>query len=267
MPPETSDAVVPPEAAQEASAPHPDATSGPVVISIIGSKGGAGKTTICAALASAMVFSQKRVLLIDADAQQSLYDWALRAQDKGNSSDLVLAVKVRDEEELDAVLDDAFDNNRADYILIDTAGIAGAWADIVAASSSLIITPVILTENNVLGAIKTFAWYQGLRARVDNPDDLARHITLLTRYEKTLGPKEQALYDRVRAELDLFDYAMRDRKAYRHMESDGLLGAIALRLKTSEVAIDRGQANHYIEALREVAHIFNQMLIAADQKV
>lgn len=238
----------------------------PIVVSVVGSKGGAGKTSICAALASAMVFAGKKVLLIDADIQKSLFGWAVRAKQNGFSSDLITATRVKSLDELDAALDDAFDRSNPDFVVIDTAGIAGEWAQAVVASSNLVITPVILTENNVDGAIKTHEWFQRLKERADKPEDMPAHIILLTRLERTLGPHEKKLLDKAKKELNLFNLAIRDRKAYRHMESDGLLGEIAREKKLSDNAMERGQAKHYIEALSEMSHIFNDMLLAADKE-
>ena len=236
----------------------------PIVVSVVGSKGGGGKTNICAALASAMVFAGKSVLLIDADIQKSLFGWAVRARQKGNSSDLMDATHVKSIDELNAALDDAFERSNPDFVIIDTAGIASEWAQAVVASSNLVITPVILTENNVEGAIRTHEWFERLRQRADKPEDMPPHIILLTRLERELGPHEKELFDRAKKELNLFPLAIRQRKAFWHMESDGLLGEIARQKKLSDKPMERGQAKHYIEALAEISHVFNQMLFAAD---
>jgi chromosome partitioning protein len=52
-----------------------------MILAVVNQKGGAGKTTIALNLAAAMAAQGKRVLLIDADPQQTAQDWAAIRQE------------------------------------------------------------------------------------------------------------------------------------------------------------------------------------------
>ena len=52
-----------------------------MILAVVNQKGGAGKTTIALNLAAAMAAQSKRVLLIDADPQQTAQDWAAIRQE------------------------------------------------------------------------------------------------------------------------------------------------------------------------------------------
>jgi chromosome partitioning protein len=47
-----------------------------VIIAVVNQKGGAGKTTIAVNLCAALAAERKRILLVDADPQQTAQDWA-----------------------------------------------------------------------------------------------------------------------------------------------------------------------------------------------
>ncbi len=85
------------------------------VISLLSSKGGAGKTTISVNLAQGLHLMGKRVLIADSDPQASSRDWSAQAPDE---SDMVpvLGVGTKTMEKEIASVKDSYD-----YIIIDGA--------------------------------------------------------------------------------------------------------------------------------------------------
>ena len=87
-----------------------------IVIALIGGKGGVGKTTICVQLSAEFASRGLRVLLADADPQQTAMDWAAVAESKGNTIPSVIAVGDNLRTSLPSL------SKSHDITLIDTAG-------------------------------------------------------------------------------------------------------------------------------------------------
>jgi chromosome partitioning protein len=86
------------------------------IIAVAGRKGGIGKSTIAGNLAGEFVSMGYTVVLLDADPQHSLVEWA--AQGKGLLATCVQAVKLGDPNELKVRTRAA--QKAADLVLIDT---------------------------------------------------------------------------------------------------------------------------------------------------
>lgn len=105
------------------------------VVSVIGQKGGNGKTTLTLALATAAANAGRAVAVIDLDPQTTATNWSDR---RGQDSPAVVSCQVS---RLAQVLDGARQNG-ADLVLIDTAGRSTDAAIAAARAAGLVIVPV-----------------------------------------------------------------------------------------------------------------------------
>lgn len=94
------------------------------VICVISQKGGVGKSTLAAALASYLEFKDQRVLVLDADMQGSLKSWQEQCHDAGLWADGIRVLAPETAQQASDAIDVCYDENTADVVLIDTAGVA-----------------------------------------------------------------------------------------------------------------------------------------------
>lgn len=242
-------------------------TKTPIVIAAMNRKGGIGKTTLVRALASAIVHAGKSVLLIDTDPNRALISWQLRAQENGFGSSLMACKETLDMAALNTILDEAFTAGEADFIIIDTQGGGGVWADTIAAQVHIIVAPVILARTDVEDSLKSLDWYQRLAERVDQPELLPKYCSVITRFdsktrggESKLRQSEQQHLLTVAQKLTPLSYALRQRPAYQDMDETGLLGEIARQMRADANVLKRGQALRFEEALQEATYVLNELL-------
>ncbi|CCQ75774.1 ParA family protein [Magnetospira sp. QH-2] len=125
----------------------------PIVISAIQEKGGSGKTMALALLAAHYAHAQKRVAIIDTDPQQTLRTWT---EEQGNENFPISYVEAPAPDYLPATI--AFLDEKADIVLIDTAGVKTAATFAAAAASHIVLIPSRAAKADFLGALKTLAW-------------------------------------------------------------------------------------------------------------
>jgi chromosome partitioning protein len=118
------------------------------VITVLQQKGGAGKSTLLAGLASIMLADKARVLVIDTDPQQTIKKWADKPACEATHH------FQEKEDELAAII--ASQQDKFDFIFIDTGGFESMMAVHAIMASDLILIPSKASEPDAQGAFKTF---------------------------------------------------------------------------------------------------------------
>lgn len=231
-----------------------------VVVAVVSRKGGSGKSMLVKALASAAVASERSVLLIDADPQGDVADWFARAQANGLAPDRASFAVVKDTPQLNARLTDAYENETADFVFIDSPGVGTAWADDIAQVAHVLLTPIMASRADLQVAAQTMDWFKGLHARVEDPDLLPAHRAVVTRFPAKASKREADLLAEAVRRFPICNTTLQSRVAYVEMDEQGFLGEIVLRLQASPDPLERGRARQFQTALLESNHVLNDAL-------
>lgn len=97
-----------------------------IVLGMMSSKGGVGKSTITKLLASAFAFTANRCLIIDLDPNRDIVKWWSTANEIGNADANIIVRAATESQELFDLVDQYED--AVNFILIDTKGEASSWA-------------------------------------------------------------------------------------------------------------------------------------------
>ena len=118
------------------------------VITFATTKGGTGKTTLVASLATYWKKSGQKISALDADPNANLLRWF----EKGEISDIEIKSETDESQIIDTVnsLSD-----EQDIVLIDVAGFANQAMIYAIGMSSLVVIPARPAEDDVLEAIRT----------------------------------------------------------------------------------------------------------------
>jgi chromosome partitioning protein len=233
-----------------------------VVIAAMARKGGSGKTTLSRALISAAVAAKRRVLLVDTDSTGVLGTWHKRADTNGLGSSLLNATTAESVTAVDRTIEQVYEEDLADFIFIDTAGVGAEWSDGIAVLADHIVTPVMLSTSDLDVGAQTADWFEKLRSRVDDPDSLPRHHVVLNMVDSKTTRADAALIGAAVARFPVIETVMLRRNAYKEMDEKGLLHAIALQKQADPNPLMRPHVRHVVEALEEATDILNNILAA-----
>lgn len=224
------------------------------IVLVMNRKGGAGKSTLCRALASAASARGETVTLFDTDASRSCLNWMSAGQAAGNWSSLVEVIHTLDVARVIATIDEIYAQPDQEHlILIDTFGGATAAQDVLAIAAHQIVCPMMLSRADLGEARETASWYLGLRDRVERPDQLPGFAVMLSRVPQRVSESEKLVAEELFRNLPALENFLGNRSIYLRMDQSGLLGPMAAAQQNP------GLAAHVQSALREAEAVLAEV--------
>jgi chromosome partitioning protein len=118
-----------------------------MIIAFASSKGGVGKSTICAAIGARLAQRGEEVLILDLDQNRTVERWGRKAKIAG------LTVRAVERDTFTTVIREALAARSADHILIDLAGSREATVLKAIARSDLVVIPAQASEPDLREAL------------------------------------------------------------------------------------------------------------------
>lgn len=222
------------------------------VIAVINRKGGCGKSTLVRGLASAAVARGEKVTVFDTDSSQSIYGWMRVAKQLGNWDDAVDVMHTYDPAEITARLDAIYAEVPHDHlILIDTFGGASEALDDVVMQSHLIVAPIRPGRGDYTETMETLIWHERLKGRVADPDDVPEYRIVVNGITPEPSATERQALEHIFETMPVIEEPVLERKAYKQVDGEGLLGVI--RDKTRMSIVQR----HLTNALEEMSAVLD----------
>lgn len=184
------------------------------VLVIASSKGGPGKTTVAQVLITNLA-GELRLVALDADPTLALSRWAANAYE-GPAFEVHAEA---DEARLAHLIAQAAE--RADLVLVDTAGFGNRAASVAMTSADAVLVPTLAGEADVTEAEKTIRLVEGL-ARAARRSIPAR--LLLNRVRRT-GLARHAQQEITTANLPRLDAVLSDLVAFGEVSYSGRIPA------------------------------------------
>lgn len=134
-----------------------------VVLAVIGQKGGAGKSTLTRAVASAALIANWSVHIIDADPQTGLVDWHRDVAAKGGGplpGDRLTIEAQTSVERIAGRIEELYDAGQTNLVLIDTKGELTQWTAEIMQEADRLILPVMATPSDIRAQQKTLRFYE-----------------------------------------------------------------------------------------------------------
>lgn len=190
------------------------------IISFANSKGGAGKSTLCLLVASELAQAGSKVMIIDADEQQSCSQWAARCREANSLPNALTVEPATSPESLVAALK----NNTADIVVVDVQGSMNKMLIAAIVASDITIVPAKANVMEMTETVKLFEWAQNSLKRAP----LRLVLTRVDGIDVNTTAFKDAVQMIRRHNLPALKTFIRSRKVYEQFSNNaGTLAAIA----------------------------------------
>lgn len=124
-----------------------------MILVFASSKGGVGKSTVCASLASALALRGDRVIVLDLDQNATVFRWSRKVNTPEKTNIPGLTVEQLPAESLSTKLREISARDQYDHILIDLAGTREVTLHHAIARADLVIIPAQASEPDIREAM------------------------------------------------------------------------------------------------------------------
>lgn len=138
------------------------------VISLVNSKGGAGKTSLAKVLISAAMSARQKVVIFDTDSSENLFSWVEKAKVAGNWPDGTNAYTPTSAKELINSLNGLVSEDFEGLAFVDTAGFAADSTLHMVRNSDMVIVPVLLGADSVETTFETLELLEKTISKLDS---------------------------------------------------------------------------------------------------
>ena len=190
-----------------------------MIIAFASSKGGVGKSTICAAIAARLAQRGEEVLVLDLDQNRTVERWGRKAKITG------LTVRAIDRDSFTTVIRQAATSGSVDHILIDLAGAREATVLKAMARADLVVIPAQASEPDLREALVVISDIKDVAEEKGAPIPYRVLLTKMTPLRTRVT--DFAYQELARHGLPMFRTVMVERVAYKEMFLTGVAPTVS----------------------------------------
>lgn len=180
-----------------------------MIISFASSKGGVGKSTICAAIGSRLAQRGEVVLILDLDQNRTVERWGRKAKVPG------LTVEALERDTFTTIFREVTATGLTDHILIDLAGAREATVLKAIARSDLVVIPAQASEPDLREALVVVSDIKDVAEAKGEPIPYRLLLTKMPSLRTRVT--DFAYQELARHGLPVFRTVMVERVAYKEM--------------------------------------------------